>query len=81
MAAMVRAKMPAPPSGWSSRFTDVTTAYFRFINSTARATRSGSASSGGPAGLPEVTAQNPHARVHTSPKIMKVAVRCSQHSP
>jgi hypothetical protein len=31
--------------------------------------------------LPLGTAQNPQARVQMSPKIMKVAVPCSQHSP
>jgi aspartate carbamoyltransferase catalytic subunit len=36
---------------------------------------------GGPAGLPEGTAQKPQARVQMSPRIMKVAVPCSQHSP
>ena len=32
-------------------------------------------------GRPEVTAQNPQARVQTSPRIMKVAVPAFQHSP
>ena len=81
MAAMVRAKIAAPPSGWSSRFTEVTTAYRRPISCAASATRSGSCSSGGAAGLPEGTAQKPHARVQILPRIMNVAVRCSQHSP
>src|ERR1700722_18924767 len=78
---MVRAKISAPPSGSSSRFTDVTTAYRKPMRATASATRSGSSSSGGPSGFPLGTAQNPHARVQMLPKIMKVAVRCSQHSP
>ena len=51
------------------------------MRSTASATRSGSCSSGGPAGLPEGTAQKPQARVQMFPRIMNVAVRCSQHSP
>ena len=78
---MVRAKIAEPPSAWSSRFTEVTTAYRSRICSTACATRSGSSASGGPAGRPEGTAQNPQARVQILPRIMKVAVRCSQHSP
>ena len=32
-------------------------------------------------GSPVLTAQKPHARVHTSPRIMKVAVPRFQHSP
>src|SRR5579863_616088 len=78
---MVRAKMLAPPSGWSSRFTEATTAYRNPMRATASATRNGSSSSGGPAGLPEGTAQKPQALVQISPKIMNVAVPCSQHSP
>src|SRR5256885_9850791 len=78
---MVRAKMCAPPSAWSSRLTEVTTAYRSPILASASATRNGSSSSGGPTGLPEGTAQKPQARVQMSPRIMKVAVPCSQHSP
>src|SRR5438094_3685395 len=51
------------------------------MRATASATRRGSSSSGGPTGLPEGTAQKPQARVQMSPRIMKVAVPCSQHSP
>src|ERR1700727_4028259 len=51
------------------------------MRAAASATRNGSSSSGGPTGFPEDTAQNPHARVQMSPKIMNVAVPCSQHSP
>ena len=32
-------------------------------------------------GRPVFTAQKPQARVQVSPRIMTVAVRCSQHSP
>jgi hypothetical protein len=32
-------------------------------------------------GAPLGTAQKPQRRVQTSPRIMNVAVRCSQHSP
>src|ERR1700683_5407974 len=51
------------------------------MRATASPTRPGSSSSGGPAGLPLGTAQNPQARVQISPRIINVAVRCSQHSP
>ena len=34
-----------------------------------------------PVGRPVLTAQKPQARVQVSPRIMTVAVRCSQHSP
>jgi hypothetical protein len=47
---------------------------------TASATRAGSSRSRA-AGLPCCTAQNPHARVQTSPRIMNVAVPWCQHSP
>ena len=73
--------MPAPPSFWSSRFTDVMTACFSPMRPMASATRAGSVGSGGRPGSPVLTAQKPHARVHTSPRIMKVAVPRFQHSP
>ena len=47
---------------------------------TASATRAGSPRSR-PAGFPCCTAQNPQARVQTSPRIMNVAVPWCQHSP
>ncbi len=47
---------------------------------TASATRRGSSSSFH-VGRPVLTAQKPQARVQVSPRIMTVAVRCSQHSP
>ncbi len=78
---MVAAKIEAPPSGWSSRFTDVTTAWRSPMRATASATRRGSSGSGGRPGRPVLTAQKPHARVHTSPRIMNVAVPRLQHSP
>ena len=76
---MVAAKAPAPWSSRSSRATAVTTAYDRPISATASATRSGSPGSSGP-GRRVSTRQKPHARVHRSPLIMKVAVPSFQHS-
>ena len=63
----------------SSLATEVTTTCSSRIFSTALATRSGSRGSF-QVGLPEVTAQKRQARVQTSPRIMKVAVRFCQHS-
>ena len=51
------------------------------MRATASATRSASRGSGGAPGSPVFTAQNPQARVHTSPRIMKVAVPRFQQSP
>ena len=69
----------APPSGRSSRSTDVTTQCFSPISDMERASFRGSSGSGGN-GFPVAVAQNLHERVHMSPKIMKVAVRRLQHS-
>ena len=80
IAAIVRAKISAPPSARSSRLTLVTTTWARPISATVPPTRSGSPQSSH-SGRPCDTAQNPQRRVHTSPRIMKVAVRSSQHSP
>src|SRR6266480_1029996 len=55
------------------------TTCFNFIRRTASATRCGSSFSR-TSGLAVVTAQNPQARVHRSPAIMKVAVPWLQHS-
>jgi hypothetical protein len=55
------------------------TACWTPIAFTALATRSGSAKSS-LVGRPVVTAQNPHALVQMSPRIMKVAVPSPQHS-
>ena len=74
------AKIGAPPSLRSSRFTLVITACLRFMFLTAWATRSGSVQSIS-AGFPCLTSQNPHVRVHTSPSIRNVAVPLPQHSP
>jgi len=80
ISRMVAAKMLAPPSGKSSRQTLVTTQCSRPMTATASATRRGSSSSFH-SGRPVLTAQKPQARVQVSPRIMTVAVRCSQHSP
>src|ERR1700752_1351157 len=56
------------------------TACLRPIRATLRATRSGSSGSF-QVGLPVLTLQNPHRRVHVSPRIMNVAVPRCQHSP
>ena len=79
MARIVRAKIPAPPSSRSSRSTEVMTACLRPSSATDSATRNGSPRSSS-VGRPEVTAQKRHARVQTSPRIMKVAVRRFQRS-
>ena len=51
------------------------------MRATASPTRRASSGSGASAGSPVFTAQKPQARVHTSPRIMKVAVPRLQHSP
>ncbi len=79
IAAMLAAKISAPPSGRSSRFTEVSTAWVSAISATASATRSGSSRSTSP-GRPVFTSQNPQARVQVSPSSMKVAVPEAQHS-
>src|SRR6185437_13594369 len=70
----------APPSGRSSRSTEVSTTYFRFISATASPTLAGSSGSSHPCGLPVDTEQNLHARVHTEPISISVAVPRPQHS-
>ena len=80
MARIVSAKWAAPPSGRSSRLTDVTTACERPSSAAASATRPGSSGSSAP-GRPLPTAQKPQWRVQTSPSSMNVAVRSrAQHS-
>ena len=74
-ASTQRAKWPAPPSGRSSRVTDVMTTCRKPSRDAASATRSGSSAAGG-SGVPRGTEQKPHARVQMLPKIMKVAVFC-----
>src|SRR5712691_5789119 len=79
ISRIVAAKSDAPPSGSSSRFTLVTTAWPSAICATAAPTRAGSSRSTTP-GRPVFTAQKPHERVQVSPRIMKVAVPAPQHS-
>ena len=57
------------------------TTYWSGICESARATYSGSRPSTAPRGLPVVTAQKRHPRVHVSPRSMTVAVPSLQHSP
>ena len=80
IASAVAAKCAAPPSGRSSRLTDVTTTCRSPRRATARATRPGSSASTA-SGRPCVTAQKPQLRVQVSPSSMNVAVWCPQHSP
>ena len=77
---IVSAKMPAPPSASSSRFTLVITTCSSSSDAHVSATRRGSSSSSS-VGMPCAIAQYLHARVHTSPRIRNVAVPASQHSP
>ncbi len=74
------AKLSAPPFGRSSRSTLVITTCCSSMAATASARRRGSSGSYG-AGVPWATAQYAQFRVQTSPRIMNVAVRWSQHSP
>src|ERR1700723_3150378 len=80
IACAVAAKCAAPPSGKSSRSTDVTTTCCKPSRATAVAILRGSSASSGRT-LPCATAQYGQLRVHTSPISMKVAVRCEKHSP
>src|SRR6266545_2691898 len=77
----VCAKCAAPPSGRSSRSTEVSTTYVRSNSAMACATLVGSSGSTAPCGFPDVTAQNRQPRVHVSPRSMIVAVPPPQHSP
>ena len=70
----------APPSARSSLSTDVTTTWRKRIARAESATRAASSTLGGN-GTPEAVAQNRQRRVHTSPRIIKVAVPSRQHSP
>src|ERR1035437_2629505 len=79
-ARIVSAQITDPPSGKSSRSTEVMTQCFIFINFTEFATRSGSPLST-EFGLLVSTAQNSHERVQIFPRIMNVAVPAPQHSP
>ena len=78
--AMVRPKCAAPPSGRSSRVTEVTTTCRQESFAAASATSPGSEGSGG-AGFPAATLQKAQPRVQTSPSRITVAVPAPQHSP
>src|SRR6218665_429899 len=80
VSATVWCQISAPLSPNSSRLTEVMTACFTFILEMASATRRGSSTSYSE-GFPVATAQNVQLRVHTFPKIIKVAVPAPQHSP
>ena len=80
MALTVSAQMIEPPSFKSSRSTEVTTACLIFMSLMERATFSGSSQST-VSGRPVFTPQKPQERVHTFPRIIKVAVPSPQHSP
>ena len=73
MARMVAAKWAAPPSGRSSRLTEVSTAKRRPSAATRWAVSSGSRGSRA-SGRPLRMAQKPQARVQVSPMSRKVAV-------
>jgi len=77
---IVSAQIDAPPSGRSSRSTEVITQCLSFIVLIDSASLPASSGSGG-RGLPELVAQNLHALVQISPSIIKVAVPLFQHSP
>ena len=72
-SAMVRTKCSAPPSARSSRVTQVMTTWASPKRAAASPTRRGSSASTG-RGCPLRTLQKRQARVHTSPKIITVAV-------
>ena len=79
MASTVAAQWAAPPSGRSSRVTEVTTTYRSFISATLSATCRGSSASGA-RGRPVLVAQKRQPRVQMSPRIINVAVLRLQHS-
>src|SRR5690554_5534497 len=80
MAFTVSAHKMEPISFKSSRSTEVMTACLMFMILMERATFSGSSQSS-VSGRPVFTPQKPQERVHTLPKIIKVAVPSPQHSP
>jgi hypothetical protein len=79
-ASMQRTNWKAPPSGRSSRSTEVMTTCSSPIATTASATCSGSWRSTA-RGMPVLTLQKAQARVQVSPRIITVACFCVQHSP
>src|SRR5512138_1586218 len=79
MVVIVSCHILAPPSGRSSRVTDVNTQCLNPIFFITSASFSGSFWSGG-SGFDLLTAQKRQLRVQLFPSIIKVAVFCSQHS-
>ena len=80
IAWMTFTNCDAPPSGRSSRSTEVTTMCCSPICAAASATFCGSIASTA-RGIPVLTLQNAQARVQVSPRIMTVACFFDQHSP
>ena len=79
IASTVCAQCTAPPSGKSSRVTEVTTTCRSPIRATLSAICCGSSASGAN-GRPDLVAQKRQLRVQISPKIINVAVLLLQHS-
>mmetsp|Transcript_17591 Transcript_17591/g.30580 ORF Transcript_17591/g.30580 Transcript_17591/m.30580 type:complete len:208 (-) Transcript_17591:471-1094(-) len=77
----VSARCPDPPSGMSSRSTDVSTTYLSPHCAIAFATLYGSFGSNGGGCFAVLILQNLHPRVHVSPMSIIVAVPPPQHSP
>jgi len=80
IARIVLTKCSAPPSGRSSRSTEVMTMWLSPIFAAAIAVCSGSSKSTG-RGMPVLTLQKAQARVQVSPRIITVACFLVQHSP
>jgi hypothetical protein len=80
MASIERTNWNAPPSGRSSRSTEVMTTCLSPSVATVSASRAGSPASTA-CGIPVLMLQNAQARVQVSPRIITVACFCSQHSP
>ena len=78
--AMQSTKCWAPPSRRSSRSTEVITTYFRPMSAMVRRQVGAARAASGGFGRPWATSQNEQRRVHTSPRIMKVAVPWPKHS-
>ena len=79
-ASITLTNCEAPPSGRSSRSTEVTTIWVRPSSAAATATCSGSSGSTA-RGMPVLTLQKAQARVQVSPRIITVACFLVQHSP
>ena len=77
---MQRTNWNAPPSGRSSRSTEVITTCARPMVATTSARCAGSLGSTA-SGIPVLTLQKAQARVQVSPRIITVACFWVQHSP